>query len=517
MKKKVVIIGGGPAGLTAGYFLLKNSSDYEVIIIERDSQVGGISKTISYNGNKMDLGGHRFFTKDEKVLNFWKEILPVQGVGSYDDKILNNNSKCFEEGGPDPDKCDEVFLVRNRVSRIYYLQKFFDYPVTIKFKTFANLGLLRTISSGFSYLKSLVIKCDENNLENFYINRFGKKLYSIFFEGYTEKLWGRSPKEIDSSWGSQRVKGISISEVLKDSFGKLVGKKNTSDEVSLIESFYYPKYGPGQMWEKVSDEFVKLGGKILKNSEVVAINNKKNNIESIIYLSSNRKFVLEGDIFISSMAVKDLIISMKRVPKSILNIAKGLPYRNFITVGLIVKKLKISNETKTKTLNNIIPDCWIYVQSKDVRLGRIQIFNNWSTYMVNDIENTISLGLEYFCNEGDEMWLEDDKTFKDKAIFELIEMGILDSSDDVIDFHVERVKKAYPAYFDTYSQFDKIKAYLNGFNNLYCIGRNGQHRYNNMDHSMETAMECVNNIINGIDDKSNIWDVNTDKSYHERK
>ena len=217
------------------------------------------------------------------------------------------------------------------------------------------------------------------------------------------------------------------------------------------------------------------------------------------------------------MAVKDLIISMKRVPKSILNIAKGLPYRNFITVGLIVKKLKISNETKTKTLNNIIPDCWIYVQSKDVRLGRIQIFNNWSTYMVNDIENTISLGLEYFCNEGDEMCLEDDKTFKDKAIFELIEMGILDSSDDVIDFHVERVKKAYPAYFDTYSQFDKIKAYLNGFNNLYCIGRNGQHRYNNMDHSMETAMECVNNIINGIDDKSNIWDVNTDKSYHERK
>ena len=263
MNKKVVIIGAGPAGLTAGYYLLKNSKDYEVTIIEKDNNVGGISKTINYNGNRMDLGGHRFFTKEERINNIWKEILPVQGKESYDDLLLENN-KVLADKGPNPEKEDKVFLIRNRVSRIYYSKKFFDYPVNLSFNTIKNLGLIKTIESGFSYLKSLFIKRKETNLENFYINRFGKKLYSIFFEGYTEKLWGRNPKNIDASWGKQRVKGISIKEVLKDYFCRLFKINNKSKETSLIESYYYPKYGPGQMYEEMSKEYKLLGGKLLK-------------------------------------------------------------------------------------------------------------------------------------------------------------------------------------------------------------------------------------------------------------
>ena len=215
MKKKVVIIGGGPAGLTAGYKLLKDSNDYKVTILEESNMLGGISKTVNYKGNRMDIGGHRFFSKDQDVIDFWKEIMPIQGKASYDDKKLKRKKNLIK-GGPDPEKEDNVMLVRNRISRIYYLKKFFDYPVSMKWETFKNLGFVRTISSGFSYLKSVFFKKKEDNLENCYINRFGKKLYSMFFEGYTEKLWGRHPSEIDASWGAQRVKGLSILGVLKD-------------------------------------------------------------------------------------------------------------------------------------------------------------------------------------------------------------------------------------------------------------------------------------------------------------
>lgn len=518
MKKvDVVIIGAGPAGLTAGYLLLKENKNYNVIILENDNQVGGISKTVTYNGNKMDLGGHRFFTKNKKIFDIWSEILPVQGKGSYDDIRLKITNKKFADSDVNPEVDNEVFLIRNRVSRIFYNKKFFDYPVTLKFKTFYNLGLKTTIISGFSYLKSLVIKKEESNLENFYINRFGKKLYEIFFNGYTEKLWGRAPKEIDSSWGSQRVKGISILEVLKDSFCKVFKINNKNKQVSLIEQFYYPKYGPGQMWEMMASKIVGMGGKIILNAKVTNINNNTDKIKSIVYCIEEKKYIIKGDIFISSMPIKDLMCGMKNVPKKLLKIANGLPYRDFITVGLIVKKLKLKNTTKIPTINDIVPDCWIYVQSNDVKIGRIQIFNNWSCYMLADVDNTVSLGLEYFCNENDEIWNLDDKKFMKLAVDELIKMGILCSFEDVIDYHVERVKKAYPAYFDTYVDFDKIKKYLDKYNNLYCIGRNGQHRYNNMDHSMETAMECVNNIVNNITNKDNIWNVNTDVDYHESK
>lgn len=516
MKKKVVIIGAGPAGLTAGYYLLKKSTDYEVLILEQDKQIGGISKTVDYNGNYMDLGGHRFFTKNNRINQIWEDLLPVQGYGSYDDLKLNNKKE-YHNNGPNPEKEDQVFLIRNRVSRIYYAKKFFDYPINLSLKTIKNLGFIKTFISGCSYLKSMVIKKDESNLENFYINRFGKKLYTIFFKGYTEKLWGRAPLLIDSSWGKQRVKGLSIVEVLKDYCYRLIKKDNCNKQTSLIEKFYYPKYGPGQMWNVMANEIKKMGGQIKCNCQVIKINNTNSKVNSITCMDLEREITIKCDYIISSMPIKDLINGMRKVPKKIKTIANDLPYRDFLTIGMIVDKLKIKNTTSIKTLNNIIPDCWIYVQSTDVKLGRIQIFNNWSPYLVKDVNNTISLGLEYFCFENSEFWFKNDNDLKEQALNELKKMEILDDNANVLDFHVERVKKAYPAYFDSYQYFDNVKKYLNRFNNLYCIGRNGQHRYNNMDHSMECAITCIENILNNISSKENIWNVNTEEIYHEEK
>ena len=515
MKKKAIIIGAGPAGLTAAYELLKRSKDYSVTILEESNSIGGISRTVNYKGNRMDIGGHRFFSKEKRVNEFWQNIMPIQGKPSFDDKILKRE-KNLSAGGPDPEKEDNVFLVRNRVSRIYYLKKFFDYPVSMKFQTFKNLGLVRTIQSGFSYLKSIFIKKKEDNLENFYINRFGKKLYSTFFEGYTEKLWGRHPKNISADWGAQRVKGLSILAVLKDSFLKLFKKNNKNKETSLIEEYIYPKYGPGELWEKVAQEIEKMGGTILKNYQVIKISTEKDKIKTVTCLVDNKEKVIKGDIFISSMPLKDLVCNMDKVPKKVYNIANDLPYRDFVTVGLLVKKLNLKNETNIKTLNNIVPDCWIYVQEPDVKLGRIQIFNNWSPYMVEKPKDTVWIGLEYFCNENDDFWNMSEEECKNFAIDELVKMGIIDCND-VLDSHRERVKKAYPAYFDSYSEIDNVINYINKYDNLYCVGRNGQHRYNNMDHSMLTGMKTVDCILNNETNKDEIWNVNTEKEFHEEK
>lgn len=514
MKKKVVIIGAGPAGLTAGYTLLKKSNIYDVIILEESNYIGGISRTVNYRGNRMDIGGHRFFSKSKEVMDFWNNMMPLQGKDSYDDKILKRE-KILNEEGPDPETEDRVMLTRNRVSRIYYLKKFFDYPISLKLQTFTNMGIIKTIQSGSSFLLSTIVKKEETTLENFYINRFGKKLYSMFFEKYTEKLWGRHPREISADWGKQRVKGLSITAVIKDMINSTFKIESKNKETSLIEKFIYPKYGPGQLWETVAEEFKKLGGNIYLKHSVTKINCKGNKITSVICDICGKKEEIKGDIFISSMPLKDLILSInKKIPTDIKRIAKGLPYRDFITIGLLVKKLNLKNNTKIKTLNNIVPDCWIYVQEPDVKMGRIQIFNNWSPYMVKEIDNTVWIGLEYFCNEGDSFWKMSNQECINYAINELVKMKIINKSD-VLDAHREKVKKAYPAYFDTYSEINKLVNYIDKFKNLYCIGRNGQHRYNNMDHSMMTAFETVNNIINNETDKSNIWNVNTEKEYHE--
>lgn len=513
--KKCVIIGGGPAGLTAGYELLKRSKDYEVIILEQSDTLGGISRTVKYNGNRMDIGGHRFFSKDKQVTDFWNELMPTQGKPSIDDKILGRE-KALVNGGPDPEAEDRVMLIRRRISRIYYLNKFFDYPITMKPQTFINMGFTRTVKAGCSYLKSTVSKREETSLENFYINRFGKVLYSMFFEGYTEKLWGRHPSEISADWGAQRVKGLSILAVIKDMLSKLVPNNNRKVETSLIEEFVYPKLGPGQFWETVGEEFEKLGGKILYNHKVTEINTADGRVTDVKCLCNGKEEIFDGDIFFSSMPVKDLVAGMgKSVPEAPAQIAAGLPYRDFVTVGLLVDKLNLKNETGIKTLNNIVPDCWIYVQDVGVKLGRIQIFNNWSPYLVKDPQNTVWVGLEYFCNEGDEFWSMDEKACVEKAVSELVSMGVINKDTEILDSHRERVQKAYPAYFDTYDRIDELVEYLDTFENLYCVGRNGQHRYNNMDHSMATSFEAVSNILSGKNTKENIWGVNTEAEYHE--
>ena len=518
--KKVIVIGAGPAGLTAAYELLKDKDNkYEVVVLEESQDVGGISKTVKYNGNRMDIGGHRFFSKDNRVMDFWKNLMPIQGVNSFDDEKLGR-VKSLVEGGPNPEKEDRVMLIRGRVSRIYYLKKFFDYPISLKLQTFTNMGLIRTIKAGFSYLKSIFIKKPETSLENFYINRFGKVLYSMFFEKYTEKLWGRHPSEISADWGAQRVKGLSIKAVLKDAFSKIFGKKNKSKvETSLIDEFWYPKFGPGQLWETLAEEVISLGGKIEKGYKVFKINVENNIIKSVVCtLDNGKEEVISGDIFVSSMPVKDLVEGFTgiEVPKDKLEIASGLPFVDFQTVGVLVNKIKLENKTKIKTLNNIVPDCWIYVQEPEVKMLRLQIFNNWSPYLVKDAEKYVWIGLEYTCKEGDKYWNMSDKEFSEFAINELASMNIIDK-EDVVDSHREKVKKAYPAYFDTYKDMDKLEEYLNTFDNLYCIGRNGQHRYNNMDHSMVTAMVAAELIKTENKDKTSLWNVNTEKEYHEEK
>lgn len=511
--KTAIIIGAGPAGLTAAYKLL-TETDIKPIILEESQVIGGISQTVVHNGNRMDIGGHRFFSKNDEVMRFWEEHMPIQGAPAFDDKLLGRE-KPLEKGGPDPEKDEKVMLVRTRVSRIYFLKKFFAYPITLSGETLKNMGFANTVKAGFGYVKSAIFKKKEDNLANFYINRFGKPLYEMFFEDYTEKVWGVNPDHISADWGAQRVKGLSLMKalgaMLKKPFIKADDVNQKNVETSLIEQFIYPKKGPGQFWEMLADEVRDLGGEIKFGEKVSSIKTENGRVVSV----STQNAEYTADWFFSSMPVKDLVGGMNDVPEKVRDIAVNLPYRDFMTVGLLVDKLKIKNTTKTKTLGNIVPDCWIYVQERDVKLGRLQIFNNWSPYMVKDPENTVWIGLEYFCNEGDDMWNTPDDKFIDFAADELEHIGVIDKAD-VKDSVRVRIKKAYPSYFGTYEQFDEVKNYLMGFDNLFCIGRNGQHRYNNMDHSMLTAMEAVNCIKNGSD-RSTVWNVNTEKEYHEKK
>jgi protoporphyrinogen oxidase len=528
MNKTAIIIGAGPAGLTAAYELV-TKTDIKPIILEKTNALGGISKTVVYKGNRIDIGGHRFFSKSDVVMKWWQNIMPIQGSDSKDELLIEklyHKKRISAElpgNGPDPEKTDRVMLIRSRLSRIFFLRKFFDYPISINWKTITNLGFIRIVKIGTTYfwVKLFPVK-NINSLEDFFISRFGTELYETFFKDYTEKVWGAACSEIAADWGAQRIKDLSVSKAILHAIKSIFIKEKSIEQkdtnTSLIEQFMYPKLGPGQMWETVAQIIKEKGGSIIMNAEVVNVSIAENQVSEISYLdhSTNSQSVLKGDYFFSTTSVKELINAMgDKVPAEVKTISDGLQYRDFITVGLLLNKLKIKNETKIPTLYNLVPDNWIYIQEREVKVGRLQIFNNWSPYMVADLEK-VWIGLEYFCYENDELWSMGDNEFMKFAIDELHSIDIIDRKD-VIDSTIIRVPKTYPAYFGTYGQFDVIRNFTDKLENLFLVGRNGMHKYNNQDHSMLTAITAVKNIISGEKSKANIWDINTEGEYHEEK
>jgi protoporphyrinogen oxidase len=517
-KPVAIIFGAGPAGLTAAYELLIKTN-IKPVIIEADKQVGGLSKTINYKNNLIDIGGHRFFSKSEKIIEWWLQFLPLDATKiniSYQNKsaaikIPKQNSFEGDSG---------KMMVRPRKSRIYYKNIFFDYPLRLNYKTLRNLGIIKTFKIAVSYFKAkLFPQRPELNLAQFFANRFGKELYETFFKGYTEKVWGVPCTSIPADWGHQRIKDLNIGKAIVHALSsfflnnKSLTQRGTS--TSLIEQFLYPQKGPGQMWETVANKIIELGGEIILSAKVESIIAESHEKISAVHyreISTGLVSTLRGDYFFSSMPVKELIAGMQQtdVPLAIKNLANGLEYRDFIVVGLLLKK---NNGTNNNKKNDQLTDNWIYLQDNDVMAGRVQFFNNWSPFMVND-PDTIWMGVEYFCNETDELWNKKDEDIKQTAIVEMQSVGLI-NADDIIDGTVIKVLKAYPSYTGSYKNFKTLQKYLDNFENLFPIGRNGMHRYNNSDHSMMTAIVAVNNIAEDKKDKSNIWAVNMDLEYNE--
>lgn len=493
-----LIIGAGPAGLTAAREFQKRTG-ITPIVLESSLEIGGLSRTVRHNGHRMDIGGHRFFSKSDRVMSWWLEQMPLESP--------------TETG-------NLVMLTRQRKSRIYFLRSFFDYPITISAATIANLGIARTVRCGLSFLRAAITpKRKERSLEDFFINRFGHELYTTFFRSYTEKVWGVPCSEISSQWGAQRVKSLSLASALAHFLKSRTrtaqtGIEQKGTETSLIERFLYPKFGPGQLWEHVASQIVRDGGQLLTGWTVTRLHSDGSRIISADAVNSegvSRNFT--ADYFVSSMPVPDLISALadagRAVPGDVLEVAAGLAYRDFITVGLLVDQLAIAEPDGGR-----LKDTWLYIQEPDVLLGRLQIFNNWSPYLTTS--DKLWLGLEYFCKENDSLWSMSDSELASFAHQELQSIGLLHNSP-ILDSHVVRVPKTYPAYFGTYDRFSTVKDYTELFSNLFLVGRNGMHRYNNQDHSMLTAMQVVNNICQGVESKENIWSINTEQDYHEEK
>ena len=518
MAKQAIIIGAGPAGLTAAYELLTRT-EIVPIVIEKSPHIGGISRTANYKGNRMDIGGHRFFSKSDRVMQWWFQHMPIEAGHEELNITYQQQSRQVRGDGarPDPEKTDEVMLVRQRRSRIYFLRKFFDYPIKLTGDTLGKLGLKRSTKIGFSYIGTRIspIK-DEKNLEQFFINRFGRELYGTFFKSYTEKVWGVPCDEISAEWGAQRIKGLSItkaiSHFLRQTFGSKKSLQQKETETSLIEQFLYPKLGPGQMWELVADKVKAMGATIVMDADVIKLETEGAQVSGVSVRDSEgylQRF--KGDYFFSTMPIKELISKLDcDIPPNVRQVSDGLQYRDFITVGLLVDKLRVSDRN-----GKPIDDNWIYVQEPDVLVGRLQIFNNWSPYLVDD-KSKIWIGAEYFCYEGDELWKKSDDEMRQFCAQELEKIGIL-HANAVLDGTVIHVPKTYPAYFGSYERFPELRQWIDRFDNLYLVGRNGMHKYNNQDHSMLTAMTAVDNIITGRKDKENIWAVNTEMEYHESK
>ena len=568
--KTAVIIGAGPAGLTAALEFLRRSS-VQPLVLEASHDIGGISRTVKYKGYRMDIGGHRFFSKSDRVMQWWLELMPpeesasgegptgvtlqyqgkqrmvevpvgqpqeppLRGMGpleAHDAVDTEDDEELPEDLGhtatllaEPPENPDLVMLIRPRKSRIYFLRRFFDYPISLNGATLANLGAVRTVKIGASYAISRIRQITpEESLQDFLINRFGRQLYLTFFKSYTEKVWGTPCETISAEWGAQRIKGLSLTSAVKHFIKKSLRRGSASEsdlaqkktDTSLIERFLYPKLGPGQLWEHAADLIVQKGGTIemgWKVDRVHCANNCVLWVESVNEAGKRRRD--EGDYFFSTMPMRELIACMTfaegeaGVPAAVREVAEGLQYRDFITVGLLVDRLKVRESD-----GGLLKDTWIYIQEPDVLLGRLQIFNNWSPHLLAD-PSKVWIGLEYFCYDTDPLWSMSDDALRAFAVGEVEKIGILDA-DAVSDAHVERVPKTYPAYFGTYDRFDELRAFVDTIQNLYLIGRNGMHKYNNQDHSMLTAMTAVDNIIDGVLDKSSLWGINTEQDYHEDK
>jgi Protoporphyrinogen oxidase len=553
MQRRAIIIGAGPAGLTAALEFLRRS-DVTPIVLEASDEIGGLSRTVRYKGNRMDIGGHRFFSKSDRVMQWWLDLMPLETKASStetasdegahrvvavparltEEPVLRGAGPLVVEAEDLPDEYghgeavmtmappadpDLVMLIRPRKSRIYYLRKFFDYPITLTGTTLENLGVVRTVKVGVSYLFSRVSQIKpETSLRDFLINRFGRQLYLTFFKSYTEKVWGTPCDAISAEWGAQRIKGLSLSAALKHFVKKTFGREQSDDvsqkgtDTSLIERFLYPRLGPGQLWEHVADLVREQGGEIHLGWRVDRIHCEGSRVVSVDAANdAGERRTFAGDYFFSTMPMRELVQAIDApVPENVREVSEGLQYRDFITVGLLVDRLKVREPD-----GGLLRDTWIYIQEPDVLLGRLQIFNNWSPHLVADPAK-VWIGLEYFCYETDDLWKMPDEELKQFAIAEVAKIGIL-NAEDVSDGHVVRVPKTYPAYFGTYDRFNELRSFTDGFENLFLVGRNGMHKYNNQDHSMLTAMTAVDAIVSGKIDKAALWGINTEQEYHEKK
>ena len=576
MSRTAIVIGAGPAGLTAALEMLRRT-DIKPIILEASNEIGGISRTIRYKGNRMDIGGHRFFSKSDRVMQWWMDLMPPElgndagealpeiayqgqrrslpfaepvgrlaapgssrtnSAGTAEAVEIDTDTEETEPDGQtlpfqhghtqtlvdvDPAQMtrdpDLVMLIRPRKSRIYFLRKFFDYPIKLTATTLANLGAVRTIKVGLSYLKSKLWQIKpEKSLEDFLINRFGRQLYLTFFKSYTEKVWGTPCDQISAEWGAQRIKGLSLTTAVKHFVRRSLASKgkNPADiaqkgtETSLIERFMYPKLGPGQLWEHAAALIVRLGGEIYFNAKVDGLECAGKHVTAVNATDAQgKRTTYRGDFVFSTMPMRDLVRAMDTpVPAAVREVSEGLEYRDFITVGLLCDRLKVKEPD-----GGLLQDTWIYVQEPDVLLGRLHIFNNWSPHLVSD-PSKVWIGLEYFCYETDELWKKSDEAMKQFAIDEVAKIGIL-SAEAVSDAHVVRVPKTYPAYFGTYGRFQELRDWTDQFDNLILIGRNGMHKYNNQDHSMLTAMTAVDGLCAGRVEKAVLWGINTEQEYHE--
>lgn len=521
---RVVIIGAGPAGLTAAHELAQ-AGGQEVTVLESSGDVGGISKTVNYKGNRIDIGGHRFFSKSDWVMDWWRNMLPVARQTDRDcvEIAYQNKRRSLNLDGDAPADSDRVMLVRRRLSRIYYDGQFFSYPVKANVETALKLGPSRVARMLASYGTARAMpRSPEVSLEDFLINRFGRELYRTFFKDYTEKVWGVPCSEISAEWGAQRIKGLSVTKAIahaaKAPFRQIGWLDGKTENTSLIEEFLYPKYGPGQMWETTAETVEKAGVALRRRSKAVGLGVLDGRITHVVAEDavSGAQATIPADHVISTMPIVDLINAMRpAAPAEVMRVAGALEYRDFITVGLLLKRLRKTSGSDPNSPMNLVPDNWIYIQDQGVTVGRLQFFNNWSPYMVAD-PDTVWVGMEYFCRERDWLWEMSDAELIKLGVREMEKIGLADT-DALMDGMVLRVPKAYPGYYGAYAEFSKIREFTDSIANLFLVGRNGMHRYNNQDHSMLTAFHAAQAIIRKTRDKRPIWEVNIDDDYHEEK